>query len=114
MKTTTFPHKVIATILVVLLLLISTAGFGLALSLSVQEQTTSKHAACGCITADDGGGESESPTPEICHGDFNPSCAAIPVIPAYVPLVESLCAYEPFRAPPQVYFDLFVPPQERC
>lgn len=114
MKTTIFPHRIIATILIVLLLLISTAGFGLALSLSVQEQPTSKHAACGCITSNDGGSDSDSPAPEVFHGDFNPSCEAMPAIPAYAPAIECLCAFEPFRAPPQVYFDLFVPPQECC
>lgn len=114
MKTTTFHHRAFACILVVLFLLISTAGFGLALSLSVQKQTTSKHAACGCITADSDGSEQESPTSEVFHGDFNPSCTAAPTIPAYAPIVECLCAYEPFSTPPQVYFDLFVPPQECC
>jgi hypothetical protein len=28
--------------------------------------------------------------------------------------VESLRIHEPFCEPPQVYFDLFVPPKSRC
>lgn len=114
MKTTTFLHKVLASILVVLLLLISTAGFGLALSLSLKDQAPSKHVSCGCIKADDGDGESGCPASEVCHGDFNPSCGTTPIMPAYTPLEENLRVYEPFRAPPQVYLDFFVPPQSRC
>ena len=114
MKTTTLLHRVLASTLVAVLLLIATAGFGLALSLSLKEQATSKHVSCGCIKADDGGGESGCPASETSHGDFNPSCDTTPTLPAYAPLVENLRAHEPFRAPPQVYFDLFVPPQSHC
>lgn len=113
MKTASFPHRVLASILVVILLLISTAGFGLALSLALKDQAPSKHASCGCIEADDGGAESGCPASEASHGDFNPSCGTTPIMPAYVPLVENLRVYEPFRAPPQVYLDFFVPPQSR-
>ncbi len=114
MKNTTIPHKVLASVLVVVLLLLSTAGFGLAISLSLKEQAPSKHVSCGCITADDDGGKSGCPTSEASHGDFNPSCDATPAMPIYAPLVENLRAYEPFRAPPQVYFEFFVPPKNRC
>uniref|UniRef100_A0A831UC73 Uncharacterized protein n=1 Tax=Geobacter metallireducens TaxID=28232 RepID=A0A831UC73_GEOME len=115
MKTTTFLHKVLASALVVVLLLISTAGFGLALALSQKkEQTPATHAGCGCITADDGSDESGCPASEASHGDFNPSCTSAPLVPAYAPQVETLSIYEPFRAPPQVYLDLFIPPKSHC
>jgi len=114
MKTTTFSHRVLATILVAILLLITTAGFGLALSLSLKDQAPSKHVSCGCIKADDGNGESGCPASEVCQGDFNPSCCTAPIVPVYAPLVESLRIHEPFCEPPQVYLDLFVPPKSRC
>ena len=114
MKTTIFLHRVTASFLVALLLLISTAGFGLALSLSLKDQAPSKHVSCGCIKADDDSEDSSCPASETFHGDFNPSCGTTPVIPPYAPLVENLFIDEPFRAPPQVYLDLFVPPESHC
>lgn len=114
MKTTSFSHRVIASLLIAVFLLISTAGFGLALSLSLKEQAPSQHVSCGCITADDNGGDSGCPASEVFHGDFNPSCGTTPVMPAYVQLVENLFICEPFCAPPQVYLDLFVPPESHC
>lgn len=114
MKTTTYPHRTLACLLVVVLLLLSTVGFGLVLSIAQKEQTSYQHVGCGCITADDGGGESGCPASEAPHGDFSPSCVTGTVLPLYSPLVEDLHTHEPFRAPPQVYFELFVPPQNHC
>ncbi|MBT0895115.1 hypothetical protein KI811_14975 [Geobacter hydrogenophilus] len=114
MKTIILSHRVLAAALVVILLLLSTSGFGLALSLHLKDQTLSKHADCGCITADSDGGESGGPASEAFHGDFNPSCIAPLIMPVYAPAVENLHPFEPFRAPPQVFYDLFVPPQNHC
>lgn len=114
MKTTTSLHKVLASILVAVLLLISTTGFGLALALSQKDQTPAIHAGCGCIMADNGADESGCPTSEASHGDFNPSCTSAPLVPAYSPQMEILSIHEPFRAPPQVYLDLFIPPKSHC
>lgn len=104
----------LASVLVVVLLLTSTAGFGLALALSQKDQVPAKHAWCGCITADDGDDGSGCPASEASHGDFNPSCTSAPLVPAYAPQVETLSIHEPFRAPPQVYLDLFIPPKSHC
>jgi len=114
MKTTTSLHKVLASILVAVLLLITTASFGLALALSQKDQAPAKHAGCGCITADNGADESGCPASEASHGDFNPSCTSAPLVPAYAPQMATLSIYEPFRSPPQVYLDLFIPPKSHC
>lgn len=114
MKTPTFLHNVLASVLVVVLLLISTAGFGLALALSQKDKIPTIHTGCGCITADDGADESGCPASEASHGDFNPSCTSSPLVPAYAPQMEILSIYEPFHAPPQVYLDIFIPPKSHC
>lgn len=112
MRTTLPIHRILASILAVVFFVLATAGFGLALSLTLQENGCPCHHIGECaITADDGGGEPDSPESEASQGDFNPTFGETPTLPPYAPIMTLIRISDPFRAIPKVYLDRFVPPQ---
>ena len=56
-------------------------------------------------------GPDDHKPPKCSFINYDSFFADTGVVPAYIPVVADLIFYEAFQAPPDVYQDIFVPPQ---
>ncbi|ANA41606.1 hypothetical protein A2G06_05845 [Geobacter anodireducens] len=118
MRTMSIFHTCLAAVLATAIVLFSTAGFGVACHLVVPTVVDSSHhhdtdRLCPTDEERNDGGSPPASECSSAHGDLPPCCAEETFLLAYCPSFALLAAHDPLSAPPQVYLDWFVPPQNQ-
>jgi hypothetical protein len=118
MRTVSIFHTCLAAVLATVIFIFSTVGFGVACQLVVPKVVDSSHhyhtdRLCPADSERNDGSSTPASECPLAHGDLPPCCADETILPAYCPSFALLDVHDPLRAPPQVYLDWFVPPQNQ-